>query len=726
MGVDLALRRLRKANATLEFGPDSVGITAGVVLPQFAVISSLDYGIDLVFDKPRDDNNTDLSFGSSVEPPPPDSVVVTGSIVLQQTSVSSNLSYSVNVWRGLISQTSLPYDQAVRHRRRMLAPSPRLVQRRVAVAERWQPAQTYKVRHVSLWEIPAKTRGGGHVVWQSAIVRRTRRESIWQYPDPRRKVNVIVWGDGTPVRKDLLSGFTYPPRRRSECGSVYDSASPRESSLLIIWQQGRVLRLETVIPWGEAVRPTTVWPRPQRPVIPPEPGPCLDPDRTSLDFTKYRQDGATDLPFSCWIASTVPQRTIPIRRVYIVIHDIEITRIPDNIPIDASTVSISLDADSWSWNWQATLIGKPALDAVQPDINGMPATLSVSINGHTWHLLVEDWTENREFGSRSITARGRGLSALLSAPYQLPSSSIVNGSDMTIQQAMNALLPIGEGFSINWAAGLDDWLLPTGAWSYANQTAIQAIHDAAQQVGMVVVPAKAAKALTLQARYPVLPWDFGTATPNLIVPEAAILSMARRSTTSDQANAVYVHGGETGGVFAQVRRYLSAADRVAATHSSNLITHADATRLIGGRLLARHHTQPSVRSITMPLGGAHALGEIGQLMQINLSAGAEHGIINAVGIQAEMSDKISVRQTLTIGEDTPNEWAKFKYLLPKEPTLVGQIAVVHMDDTVTLNMVGGGTQRVRGTGALGDYHYVRAQTLEGKAPVFGVPTVIDV
>lgn len=679
--------------------------------------------VDLIFGQSRDGNNADLAFGATSTP---NSVVVSGSIVMPQIYISSSLRYSVNVWRGIASQTAMVFREGQRRRHEILAPSTLIGKLKYENALRWQPAMPFKVRHVSPWGLLTKTRTHIYSMWQPGATLRTEVGGSWQYLVRRRAAGSMVWDDAEPSRREMGSGFLYPPRQRAESKATWDKASPREWSLLIIWQQARILRRESVIPWEETARVITLWPRPADPVIPPAPGPCLDPERTRLNFSKLRQAGNTELPFICWNVTPTPQQIIPIRRVYIVIHDIEIKRLPDNFPVAASSIALSLDADSWSWNWQATLLGKPALDAVQPDINGTPATLSVSINGYTWHLLVEDWTEGREFGNRSITARGRGLSALLSAPYHLPSSAIVNGSDMAIQQAMNALLPLGDGFSINWAVGLDDWLLPAGAWSYANQTAIQAIHDAAQQVGMVVVPAKASKALTLQARYPVLPWNFGTTTPNLIVPEAAILNMSRRATATDQANAVYVHGGETGGVFAHVRRYLSAADRVAATHSSNLITHADAARLAGGRILARHHAQPSVRSISMPLGGAHPLGEIGQLMQINLAAGIEHGIINAVGIQAEMSNQINVRQTLSIGEDTPNEWAKFKHLLPSTPTLVGQITIVHPDDTVTVSMIGGGTQRVRGTGTLGDYHYVRAQILESKAPVFSSPVVIDV
>ena len=53
---------------------------------------------------------------------------------------------------------------------------------------------------------------------------------------------------------------------------------------------------------------------------------------------------------------------------------------------------------------------------------------------------------------------------------------------------------------------------------------------------------------------------------------------------------------------------------------------------------------------------------------------AHHGIINAVGLEVSMSDRaVTVLQTLTIGETTPNAWARFKRLLPGDPLLVGTV-----------------------------------------------------
>jgi hypothetical protein len=125
-------------------------------------------------------------------------------------------------------------------------------------------------------------------------------------------------------------------------------------------------------------------------------------------------------------------------------HQIEITRLSDGTPIPTSQMSIRLDADSWAWTWSATLLGPEALALVLPSELGEPVTLQATINGHTWHLVVEDWTEDRQFGSRSIKVSGRGLSAWLGQPYE-PAASGTLANARTLHQAMEELLPLGGG-----------------------------------------------------------------------------------------------------------------------------------------------------------------------------------------------------------------------------------------------------------------------------------------
>ncbi|WP_275100155.1 hypothetical protein [Sedimenticola hydrogenitrophicus] len=407
---------------------------------------------------------------------------------------------------------------------------------------------------------------------------------------------------------------------------------------------------------------------------------------------------------------------LPIRSVYIVIHNISLTRLDDGYEIDAERLTCNYNADAWGWQFSATLRGKNALDAIMPDINGQPVTLVATINGYTWHLIVEDWTEDREFAKRGVSVTGRGLSAQLDSPYQLPGSG-VTGAALTIQQLMADHLPLGSGWTLAFASGTPDWLVPAGAWSWSNQTPIAAIHAAAQGTGLVVVPSMAAQTLTVQPRYPVLPWDYAGATPDLVVPEAAIMRLQRRQAVATQANAVYVHGGEVGGVLCRVLRNLSAGDRVAPTQTSSLITDADAGRLLGGRILSGQHQQPGVRGITLPLGGEFPLGAVGNLLRIDLPGDTQHGIINAVSIEASRSDRgDTARQTLQIGEETPNTWAKFKRLLPGDPLLSGTVDTAHADGTVTVLLTAGGYVRVRGDAQPGDNVYLRSGRIDGPAP----------
>lgn len=461
---------------------------------------------------------------------------------------------------------------------------------------------------------------------------------------------------------------------------------------------------------------------------PPAPQPCYTPNPNLLFAEIAALNG--HLVFMCGQTPAPPPlpeggTVIPVRRAYIVIHNATLTRVSDSAPIHASRMTIALDVDSWAWRFTATLLGRDALALVEPSTIGEPVIVAAHVNGHTWHVIVDSWTDNRQFGQNGISISGRGLTSDLASPYQLQTSG-VTASDMTMQQVLNAHLPFGEGWGITWAAGTPDWLVPAGAWSWSNQSPMQAIFDAAQSVGLIVVPAKASKAMIVMPRYPVLPWDFDGATPALTVPDAAILSLSRSQAIPTQANAVYVHGGETGGVIGQVKRALSAGDRVAPTQSSPLITHTDGARLLGGRILASQHQQPDVRSVTMPMGGVFTLGEIGQLLHVNLGSSYARGIINSVQLDVSMSDReMTVRQTLTIGEDTPNSWAQFKRLVPDAPMLLGEIVEVYSDGTAYVDMLGGGSVRARGTGTVGQNVYVKNGQIEGAAPTLP-STLIEV
>ncbi|MGZ4954145.1 MAG: hypothetical protein ACXV8Q_03445 [Methylobacter sp.] len=398
--------------------------------------------------------------------------------------------------------------------------------------------------------------------------------------------------------------------------------------------------------------------------------------------------------------------TIPEQTAYIMQHNLSVTLL-DLTPIQMQSVNLSFDAESFAWQFKGTLLDKAQLPLVQ-QMGGPPVQLIVTINGYSWKVLVERIEHSRQFAGRSITLSGRGLTALLSQPYEQPASA-TQGSLLTVQQIAELLLPIG--WTLNWQTVV--WNIPAGAYSYTNQTPIQALGALASDIGAMLVPSRNAQSLAVKPRYPVLPWDFFNVPADVVISESALVNLSQRPIVPYQANGVYVHGGEVGGVIGWCRFNSTAGDRLAPTVSNALMTDVIGARAVGERILAGQYTQPAIQSATLPMDGSTLpLIEVGQLVQLTVDATPVRGIVSGVSIDANLS---SVRQTIQIGEETPNTWAIFKELLPRDPLLFSTL--VETDGTTSLmSLLDNGVVRVRGTGTVGGKYYIRAGKIDGEAP----------
>ncbi|CAB4202557.1 hypothetical protein UFOVP1367_23 [uncultured Caudovirales phage] len=399
--------------------------------------------------------------------------------------------------------------------------------------------------------------------------------------------------------------------------------------------------------------------------------------------------------------------TIPTRQVYSMIHTILIKTVIGNINIPLRSLTLSYDVDSYAWVFSAILADKDSLSAVTMT-DDVPVKLSITINGYNWIVLIETIEQSRSFGELSIHLKGRSLSALLGAPYQIPFSYTV-GSDKTVQQIADDLLPVG--WTIDWQCA--DWVVPANTFSFTHQTILQAIAGIAQSIGAVVIPSRNSQTLTIQPRYPVLPWGFTGVgvVPDLVIPESALLTVNTAARTQSPINAVYVHG-EVNGVLAWCRLSGTAGDVLMPTSSNALITDAYGCRALAERLLAGMATQPVISAFTMPLGGDWTLAGAGQLVDVTLGGSAERAIINGVSINAEFS---KVTQSVTVGEQTTNAYSRLLSILPAQPLLVATL-VSTINDVSILTLLDGGVITARGSGVVGDRYYVRNGLIESAAP----------
>lgn len=395
------------------------------------------------------------------------------------------------------------------------------------------------------------------------------------------------------------------------------------------------------------------------------------------------------------------------QRVYIMQHALSVT-LHDLTPVPMASVRLSYDADSYAWQFNGQLADAAALALITQTPGQPPVQLIITINGYNWRVLVERIEHGRQFGQRTINVIGRGLTALLGKPYEQPASA-TQSSALTVQQLADLQLPVG--WTNVWTAAT--WLVSAGAHSYNNQTPIQALAGIVNDIGAMLVPARDSQTIHIMPRYPVLPWDFDAVTPYISIPESAILSLTQRPTIPIQANGVYVHGSAVGGVLGWCRLTGTAGERLMPTANNALMTDVIGCRALGSRLLAGQYTQPAIQSLTLPLDGvAIPLINVGELAEITLDNAPVRGIVNSVSIEAGLA---SVRQTIQIGEETPNTWVMFKDLLPSDPLLV---ATMSNTDGMTslMRLLDGGVVRVRGTGVVGNKYYIRGGRIDGDAP----------
>lgn len=304
-------------------------------------------------------------------------------------------------------------------------------------------------------------------------------------------------------------------------------------------EQGAKLQLRLTIPHTEAIYPApglATWPDPVDPVDP-------DADKIVLRFCR-EQDGTTTLIFGCPDDKPDPGGTIiiPIREIYTVINTLTLTEL-DGTPVAAEDFSASIDADSWTWSW-STRIPASALAQVRPD-SSTRVELIATINGEPLRVLVENIQRERRFGESWLRVSGRGRAAFLADPLA-PVTQYTNTSAMTAQQALNATLTangVPIGWTLDWQ--IEDWQIPAGIWSHSG-TWIDAAKRIAEAGGAYVQGHDTDPVLRILPRYPVAPWNWGSATPDIQLPEDVVEVEGIEWQEKPEYNAVWVHGGDQG------------------------------------------------------------------------------------------------------------------------------------------------------------------------------------
>ena len=643
--------------------------------------------VDLLYDRPAAAAATDadLIFGADYVPPRND-VVVQATLPLPVASIAfipptrlevlaelPGLTVSTLILRpsvplnvGVASLPGVAFTGEVRYASRTQRPT--IGQ----TAHEWQQAVQHEGGAAQRQQDATATPAGWGAAWQrGAVSVHGIAHRLPPVLSASREQRVAHHQDATPLRdttwlRHQIASHLEMVREGvfQNAGAVRDATHFRHqdgdrrkrANRLSFWQGGRKVTRGQGSDFQSARAELPGWRGRYQEAVPPPPGisllvipvpppttPCYTPSTALLFAALAATDG--HLLFICESHDNQPPNgepvVVPIRRLYFVINNVTLHRVPDGAEVPVFNLSLSLDAASWTWGFEASLPAS-AESLVDPGAASGPVELLASVNGTAFRVLAENIGRERIFGDASIRISGRGRNAVLAAPYA-PVMTFSNAEGRTARQLMDDVLTVNGvplGWSVDW--GLTDWTVPAGAFAHQG-TWIEALAAIAGAAGGYLMPHPTAQSLRVRHRYPVAPWEWGSVTPDFVLPVDAVARESVRWLEKPAYNRVFVSGQEVG-VLGQVTRAGTAGDVLAPMVVDALITEAAAARQRGIAVLADTGRQIEV-SLRLPVLAETGIIEPGAFVEYQDGSVTRLGLVRATQVQAGFPE---VWQTLGV------------------------------------------------------------------------------
>lgn len=638
---------------------------------------------DLLYDQPAA-TDADLIFGADYVPPRND-VVVQATLPLPVVSVAfipparlavlaelPSLTVSTIILRpsvplnvGVASLPGVVLTGEVRYASRTQRPTVG------QTADEWQQAVQSEDGAAQGQQDATATPAGWGAVWQRAsdlthgiahrlppvlVAAPLQRRTGQQQAMPLHAATWFRHEDATPIAPMRVAVFQNATLLRDTTRFAHqDGDRGKRAGRLLLWQSARPLTqrqgtdfqcaIRQPVGWRgryqEAMRPPpgiSVWVIPE----PPEPLRCYTPSGHLLFAAQA--PASAHLLFFCENHTDPPDGepvVVPVRRVYFVINNVTLHRLPDGLPVPVFNLSLSLDAASWTWGFEA-LLPAAAESLVASGSNSGPVELVASVNGTLFRMLAESISRERVFGDASIRISGRGRNAVLAAPYA-PVMNFQQPQARTARQLMDDVLTLNGiplGWNIDW--GLTDWNVPAGVFTQQG-TWMEALVAIASAAGGYLIPHPFDQSIRVRHRYPVAPWEWNTVTPDFVLPVDAVARESLRWVEKPGYNRVFVSGQDVG-VLGQVSRAGTAGDVQAPMVVDALITEAAAARQRGISVLADTGQQIEV-SLRLPVLAETGVIEPGAFVEYQDGSVTRLGIVRSTQVEAGMPE---VWQTLGV------------------------------------------------------------------------------
>lgn len=604
---------------------------------------------DLIFNSPPTPaGSANLVFGGTASAPPPPPVFITQSIHFAAPGFGMAVVYDNRVARSLSSRTSAAHqvaNQAFTTTTSSWAlSSPQIVQAQAL----WGTAKPLQTSATVPIQPAQQNTQSAAIPWQKGAALQAQANGAHQAAIPYQAAATALWQIARQTAATSSAGHQAATRLHADLQALWQLAQQASQQLAV--PSGRSTRNRSTAPvlvWqiaGQARGGRSVWP----PVV-SVPAPFV-PDANLLFQCPLNTSTPLELLFGSHPCSNLqPAATFFIlpARFYMTTHNLIAHRLPDlaEVPLYDCTVS----ADVGSFAWQLSASGPESLFTQLAPTEGaaLPQQLQITLDGLVWVFAVESLKRSHQFGKRSVAIGGRSVTALVGAPW-LRDRSFNNQAAANAQQLAAQALDL-TGVALDW--GITDWLVPSGAYSYAG-TPLGAVQAIAQAAGGYVQSHRSAAALQVRHPYPPRPsgdsggpWNWGLGNADIeLSPDAVITSSIERRDGAD-INGVYV-SGTTQGVLAWVKRAGSAGNLLAAQQTDALITASQAAQQRGLAILGKGGAQYAV-GLELPVltgPGQPGVIDVGSLIQVNEPT-PWRGRVRSVQVNAAMP---TARQTITL------------------------------------------------------------------------------
>lgn len=451
-------------------------------------------------------------------------------------------------WRGLTSAVGAAWTRQVAQSRALSSGWDRVAPHSAALAARWARSASLDRLLSGRWAQTPALESSVSAAWTEREHQQRALLGAWREFIALDASTSAPWSMRAPADAAVGAGFASPPRQSGAWSAPWGELAALAATLAGDWLTPGQLRRDLLLPWEQGYQaPWRITP-PNEETPPPPPPPPRDPRHLSLRFACPRRTESTrhlTIPFGPWQCYLGRPRS----GVIYVTNSVTVVRIPDNAPIQCSGVNLRADIASAVWSASLRVSDSASLDLLRPGPSGAPRQIRITINGWSWELMIESFAEESRFGGIDRTAEGRSRAAILSRDYA-PARTRVQTSARTGQQLADEELA-GLGFAVDWQG--PDWLVPGGAWSYAQLAPLDALRAIAEAVGCVLQSDRTADTVRVVPAFRARPWQWSTTAPDVDIVDDYVLRRSVGSAQGVRHTAVEVRGETGSGIRGEVK-----------------------------------------------------------------------------------------------------------------------------------------------------------------------------